>query len=169
MKLDVGEGARARLKAERRASAVGVPNDGQWRQRFAMSVFLLVRLAVAMDRQDQVLRQGVHDRHADAVQAAGYLVGIVVKLTAGVQDGHDDLGGRAALLRVHIDRYAATVVTDRHGLIGVDRDGYDVTMTRQSFVDRVVDNLKNHVVETGAVIGVSDVHSRAFADRLQAL
>ena len=39
-----------------------------------------------------------------------------------------------------------------------------VAMTGQSFVDGVVDDLENHVVQTGAVIGVTDVHSGSFSD-----
>jgi len=42
-------------------------------------------------------------------------------------------------------------------------------MARQSLVDGVVDDLENHVMKTGPVIGVADVHSRAFSDRVEAL
>src|SRR5579871_6945346 len=42
-------------------------------------------------------------------------------------------------------------------------------MTRQSLVDRVVDDLENHVVEPGSVIGVTDVHARAFPDGVETL
>ena len=47
-------------------------------------------LVVAPDAQFQPFGQGVHNRDADAVQTAGYLVGIAVKLTTSVQLGHDD-------------------------------------------------------------------------------
>ena len=40
-------------------------------------------------------RQRVDDRHADAVQAARDLVGVLVELAAGVQLGEDDFGRRA--------------------------------------------------------------------------
>jgi hypothetical protein len=42
-------------------------------------------------------------------------------------------------------------------------------VTGQSFVDGVVDNLEDHVVQTAAVVGVSDVHPRPFADSVEAL
>ncbi len=35
-------------------------------------------------------------------------------------------------------------------------------------VDRVVDELEDHVMETRGVVGVTDVHAGAFADRLEA-
>ena len=169
MKLDIRERARARFEANRRAGPVGIAHNGQRRQRLAMRLLLLVGAAIAVDRQNQVFRQCVYDGDADAVQAAGYFVGIVVKLTTGVQDRHDDLRCRAALFGVQVDRYAAAIVADRHGLIRVNRDRNYVAMARQGLVDRIVDNLKNHVVETGPVIGVSDVHSRPFSDGFKAL
>ena len=134
-----------------------------------MTILLLMHLAFAIDRQDQVFGQRIDHRHADAVQAAGNLVGVVVELTAGMQHGHDDLGCRAALFRVHIDRDSAAVVGDRHRLVGVDRYRDDRTVAGQGLVDRVVDDLENHVVQTGPVIGVTDVHSGAFPDGLEAL
>jgi len=51
----------------------------------------------------------------------------------------------------------------------MNSDGNDVAVTGQGFVDRVVDDLENHVMQTGAVIGVTDVHSRSFAHSLKAL
>ena len=36
----------------------------------------------------------------------------------------------------------------------------------ERLVDRVVQDLEHHVVQTGPVIGVADVHSRALADRI---
>jgi len=41
-------------------------------------------------------------------------------------------------------------------------------MTGERLVDRVVDDLENHVVQAGAVIGVTDVHSGAFTDSFEA-
>ena len=53
------------------------------------------------------------------MQAAGDLVAAAVaELAAGVQDGEHDLGGRALLLLVHVDRDAAAVVGDRDALSG---------------------------------------------------
>jgi len=44
-----------------------------------------------------------------------------------------------------------------------------IAIARQGLVDRVVDDLENHVVQAGTVIGVPDVHSRPFSDCLEAL
>ena len=39
----------------------------------------------------------------------------------------------------------------------------------QRLVDGVVDDLVDHVVEAGAVIGVADIHARPLAHRVEAL
>ena len=111
----------------------------------------------------------VDDGHADAVQAAGDLVAVVVELTAGVQDGHDDLGRRASLLGVDIDGNTASVVDDRDRFVGVDRDRNFLAVTGERLVDGVVDDLENHVVQARAVIGIADVHARPFSDRFETL
>ena len=49
-----------------------------------------VLLPVAPDAELEPFRQSVHNRHADAVQPAGNLIGILVEFTAGMQLGHDD-------------------------------------------------------------------------------
>ena len=169
VELDVREDRGARLEADDGAALVRGADRRQRRLGLAQPVFLLVELAVATDRQEQVLGQGVDDRDADAMQAAGDLVGGVVELTAGVQDGHDDLGRRATLLRMDIHRYSTAVVGDGDRLIGVDGHRYLGAMARQRLVDRVVDDLENHVVETGAVVGVSDVHAGPLSDGVETL
>ena len=84
MKLDVGEGVRTGLEPNGRSGLVAVTNNGQRRDRLTAPVLLLVNLAVAMNGEYQVLGQCVDHGHANTVQAAGNLVGVVVKLTAGV-------------------------------------------------------------------------------------
>ena len=67
--------------------------------------------------------QRVDHRHADAVQAARNLVGILVELPAGVELGHDHLGGGDAFFGVDVGRDAAAVVFDRDRAIGVQLHG----------------------------------------------
>src|SRR5262249_37063336 len=119
--------------------------------------------------QLQVVRQRVHDRDTDAVQAAGDLVGAVVELPARVQHGHDDLGRGTPFLGVDIHRNSTAVVRDRHRFVGVDGDQDAVAVAGQGLVDGVVDDLENHVVQAGAIIGVPDVHPGAFPHRVKTL
>ena len=168
MEIDIREGVRTRLEANRRAGLVGGACCRQRCDGLAVPIFLLVDLPIAVNGQNQLLRQCVHHRDTDAVQTAGDLVGVVVELTAGVKDGHDDLGGRTTLLGVDIHRNAATVVRNGDRFVSVDRNADEGAVTRQRLVNRVIDDLENHVMQTGAVIGIPDVHSRPLSDRLEA-
>src|SRR5690606_26451373 len=169
VELEVREDLGARLERDRRPGAVRRADLGERRKRLAVRVFLLVDLAAAVARQGQRFGERVDDGHADAGRASGDLVRVVVEFAARVQDGHDDLGRRAPLLGVDIDRDAAAVVGHGDGLVGVDRDVDLRAEPRQSLVDRVVDDLEHHVMETGAIIGVTDIHSRPLPDGLKAL
>ena len=51
----------------------------------------------------------------------------------------------------------------------MDRDGHVVRVADLGLVDRVVDELEDHVVEAREVVGVPDVHAGALADGLEAL
>ena len=153
------------------ALAGGVAGDRQRRHRLAVAELHEVLLAVAPDRELEPARQRVDDRNADAVEAAGDFVAVLIELAAGVQLGHDDLGRRAAEIVVFFDigRNAAAVVDDRDRVVGVNDDLDVVAVARQRFVDRVVEHFEHHVVETGAIGGVADVHARTLANCFEAL
>ena len=172
-----GEGRRARHEAHRRARqhlAIGAQRAlaNLFQRRLDLAAFDeadIVLLAAAVDAQLQPVRQGVDDRDADAVQAAGNLVGVLVELTAGVQLGHDDLGRRNALGLVHLDRDAPAIVGNLGGAVGIQRDGHFVGMAGQRLVDRIVDDFVDHVVQAGPVIGVANIHAGTLADGFEAL
>ncbi len=168
VKLDIAEGVGARLEQNIRAGPVGLPDRLQGRLGLSMAVLLAVGFTVAMDGHDQPLGQGIDHRHADPVQAPGDLVGVVVELTAGVEHGHDDLGRGPALVFVHVHGDAAAVVDNADRFVLVNRDVDFATVAGERFVDGVVDGLEHHVVQTGAVVRVSNVHARSLSDRVQA-
>ena len=114
-------------------------------------------------------RENKSDVFAHAVKTARDLVGAVVELSARVQHRHDDFRCRAPLLGVDIHRDSAPVIGDRYRFVGMNGDDNPVAVARQGLVDGVIDDLKNHVVKPGAVIGISDVHSGAFPHRIKTL
>jgi len=138
---------------------------------FALIEFKKVLFAVAANGEAQPLRERVHARNAHAVQPAGNLVAVLVELAARVQHAHDDFGGRALgfvlVIELHAGRNAATVVGDRNRIVGVDGHDDVVAMAGQRFVNRVIDHFEHHMVQTGAIAGIADIHAGAFADRLQ--
>ena len=136
-------------------------------ERLAALVTLLIDLPVAPDLDVQRLRQRVDDGDADAVETAGDLVGAVflVELAAGVEHRQHDFGGGLAAL-VDIDRNAAAVVDHRDGVVDVERDVDLGRVAGERFVDRVVDDLVDEVVQPLRP-GGADVHGWPLADGFQ--
>ena len=66
-------------------------------------------------------------------------------------------------LAVDIHRDPAPVVGHGDRFVGMDRDHHAVTMTGQGLIDGVVHDLEDHVMQTAAVIGITDVHSGSLS------
>src|SRR5690606_22883486 len=148
--------------------AVGCAHDGQRGLGHAVVVDLFVQLAVTVNDQAQVGGQGVDHGYTHAVQATGDLVAVVVELSAGVQHRHDHFRCRNAFF-MHVGRNTAAVVRHTDGLVAVDHHLDAVAVASQCLVDAVVDQLEHHVVQARAIVGIADVHTRTFADGIQAL
>src|SRR5690606_3513331 len=127
-----------------------------------------VALAVAVHLDDEALRQGVHHRHAHAVEAAGHLVAVSAELAAAVQLGERDLNTGELLLLVDVGGDAAPVVDHPAPAVGQQRDVDAGGVAGHRLVDRVVHHLPHAVVQAGGA-GAADVHAGPLADRLQAL
>ena len=132
-----------------------------------MGIGLLKQLALSTDGQLQCRGQRVDHRYTHAVQAARNLVSVVVKLTARVQYRHDDLSSGNALFML-LSGNATAIVRDGHRLIGVDDNVYLAAVPSQRLINTVVDQLKYHVVQAGAIVGVADIHARALAHSIKA-
>ena len=147
-----------------------IATNDQRRNGVAMFKAHPMLFAFAPNGELKELRERVDDGHADAVQTARYLIRVVVrrvlKLTAGVQLGHDDLRCGNAFFLVHARRDAATIIFDRDRSVGIQFDQHQIAMSSERFVDRVVRYFEHHVVQTAAVIGVADIHSRPLANRV---
>ena len=113
-------------------------------------------------------RQGVDDRHADAVEAAGDLVAVAAELAAAVQLGEGDLDAGHLVLAVDVGRDAAAVVDDLAAAVGQQGDVDAGGVAGHGLVDGVVDDLPDEVVEAGRA-GAADVHAGPLPDRFEAL
>ncbi len=167
--VDVAEGLRGRLEVNFGTGAIGLAHFAQWELRNAVVVDLFPDLVVATDGQAQLMGQRVHHRDAHTVQAAGHFVGVVIELAAGVKDGHDHFRRRNPFFLVDIHRNTASIVADSDRLIRMDGDADFAAVTGQRFVDGVIHHLEHHVVQTGAIVGVADVHAGALAYGIQPL
>ena len=152
-----------------RAGALGVGGGlgGQRADRSATLKALVVLLALAVNGDLHPLREGIHHRHAHAVQAAGHLVTTGAEFAAGVQHGEHRLQGALTGARVHIGGDAAAVVGHGAAAVLVEDDEDLIAMARQGLVHRVVHHLVHQVVQTTGP-GGADVHAWPLAHRLQA-
>ena len=103
------------------------------------------------------------------MEAAGSLVVVVVELTARVEHREDHFQ-RALLARpVLVDGYAAPIVLDRDRRTVLVKGHPDVRgVSVHGLVDRVVEDLPDEVMETGAA-DAADVHARAAPNGLEPL
>ena len=150
------------------ARGLGVAHDLHLLDGLAALEGHLVDLAVAADLRDELLGEGVHDGDAHAVEAAGDLVGVVVKLAARVEDGEDHLERRDLLDGVLLHGDAAAVVVDRDRVVRVDGHLDLGAEAGHGLVDGVVHDLPHQVVQAGGGRR-ADVHARALPDRLETL
>ena len=101
------------------------------------------------------------------MQTAGNFIGVIIEFTACVQNGHDNFRCRNALFRVNTGWDTTAIIGNGHGVVSVNRYHNIFTVTRERFVDSVIYHLEYHVVQTGAVIRVADIHTRALTHRIQ--
>ena len=148
---------------------ISVAHDFQGRLGIAMAKFHAVVLTIAPNVQTQPNGQGVDNRHANTVQTTRNFIAIAVELTPRVQLGHDHFSSGHPFFRVHIHRNTATIVADTDRTIRVQAYVNPVAMPRQGFVNGIVHDLINHVVQTTAVIRVTDVHTGTLSNCIQAL
>ncbi len=127
-----------------------------------------VDFSVARNLDLEPIGKRVDAFRADAVQTAGIFVSALPEFPAGVQIRQDQLDGRHLEFRMHVDRNAAAVVPHRNRAVHMDGHLDFGAVAREMFVDRVVENFENHVVQT-ALIRVADVHSGPLSDGLQPL
>ena len=81
------------------------------------------------------------------MQTAGNGVSAAAELAARVEHGQNDLDRRLSLGTVHVHGNSAAVVDDANGAVFEDCDGDRVAVPRERFVDGVVDDLVDEVMQ----------------------
>ncbi len=128
---------------------------------------LEVKLAFSLDFNLAPFGQRVDRRDSYAMQASRDLVPVSAKLGARMQYRHDDFKRRFLLLGMDLHGDPTTIILDGYTAVGVDRHVNRAAGTRQSFIDRVVDDLINKVVKR-LDVGPADIHPRPTPDGFQA-
>ena len=90
----------------------------------ALGIGLLPDVAIAPDLQIELVAESIHHAHAHAVQSAGNFVRGSIEFAAGMQLGHDYLGGGNFFFVNHhvVHGDAAAVINHGDGVINVDGD-----------------------------------------------
>ena len=103
------------------------------------------------------------------MQSAGNFVGRRVELSTRVQLGQHDLYRRNffAVDVHHVDGNSAAVVDYRDGIIDVNGDVNFVSVSGKRFVNGVVDNFVDEMVQSH-LTGRADVHGGTFPYRFHA-
>ena len=102
--------------------------------------------------------QGVDHGRAHAVQTAGIGVVFIVELAARVQLGEDDFGAADPHGGVDVHGHTPPVVLHAGGAVVVQGDFHMVSIAAHGFVDSVIHDLPQHMVETPAA-GGADIHA----------
>ena len=100
------------------------------------------------------------------METAGNFVGVAIEFSAGVKNGEDDFGGGTLFRGVHIDGNAAAIVHDGDGIIGMDSDVDFIRKAGHGFVDGVVHNFPDEMVQSHFA-GGADVHGGTQDERLR--
>ena len=123
-------------------------------------------VALAVHLSNHTGRQRVHHRDTHAVQTTGNGVAAATKLTASVQHGHDDLNSGLVLGGVLIHGNTAAIILYANSTISLDGHVNFGGVAGERFVDRVIYDLVDQVVQT-ALSGRANVHAGALANRFQ--
>ncbi len=134
----------------------------------ALGVVLLPGEVVTPDFDVELFAEGVDAAYADAVETARDFVVGGVELAAGVKHGQDDLDGGHLLAvdNLVVDGDSAAVVDDRDGVVDVDGDVDAGGVAAEGFVDGVVDDFIDKVMQTH-LAGGADVHGGTQTDSRQ--
>src|SRR5690606_41961264 len=109
-----------------------------------MTIDLFPDLATTANRQYQLLGQCVDHGNTYTVQTTRNLVGVVVELTAGMQNGHDHFGSRYTVF-MDINRDTTTVIARGDGFVGMDGDGDISAVASERLVDGDIHHREHHV------------------------
>ena len=134
----------------------------------ALGVVLLPGEVVTPDLDVELFAEGVDAAYADAVETARDFVVGGVEFAAGVKHSEDDLDGGHlfAVDDLVVDGDSAAVVDYRDGVVDVDGDIDAGGVAAEGFVDGVVDDFINKVMQTH-LAGGADVHCGTQPDSRQ--
>ncbi len=150
-----------RLEGHLGAAPLGFAGHLERRVRFPPLIALFEDLTVLPDFEFEPFGERIHDRDADAVQTARNGIGALLEFAAGMEDGQRHFSCGFLLRGVHAGWDTPAVVDDGDTPVDVDRHLDRLTEPRHVFVDAVVDDFVDKVMQA-VDSGAPDIHGRAF-------
>src|SRR5215472_14014670 len=144
-----------------------MPGHFKRSHRYTSVVALDINFAATPDFEVQPLGKRIDHRDTDSMKSAGNLVRGVVELASGVKFGQNDLRRRLAFFRHDLGGNTTSVVDNGCRVINMKNNMDFRTETRQRFVNGIVDNFVNQVMQS-IDSGRADVHRRTLPDGFQA-
>ena len=92
--------------------------------------------------------KGINARNTHTVKSAGHFITVLTELTAGVKNGQNHLKGGSSLFLVHPGRNTTAIILNCNGIILVDNNIYDITISGKRFVNRVIDYFIYQMMQT---------------------
>src|SRR3546814_18618546 len=86
----------------------------------------------------------------------------MIELAARMQLGHDDFSRAAMKLVVFMYAYGNSppIVGNGNTVVGMDHDDDVVAVSRQGFIESVVDDFEHHMLKARAIGRIANVHTR---------
>jgi len=131
-------------------------------------VALLIGLSILSNFYFQPVGQCVYYGCANTVKAAGYLVSPASELTACVEDGKCYLYRWYSGFFLDAYRNSPAVIDYGNGIVFINRHINHITVSGQSLIHRIIDNLIYKVMES-PYGSTANVHTRSLSDRLKPL
>ncbi len=155
-----------RFKADSCAGLIRAAVHFQLRYSFSAFKSLEINLPVFKDFHFQPFREGVNNGCTHAVQTAGNFIAAAAEFSSRVQNCENHSHGRDTDLMVDADRDSAPVIGNADDVARKNLDVNFVAVSGHRFVDCIVNNLINEVVQAARPCR-ANIHSGAFAHGFQ--
>ena len=162
------EHLRIRLEGNFRSGLVSFTHDGHFLGDMTPGKLHFIDVAFLIYPYPQPFGQGIYNRRTNTVQTAGNFITATAEFTAGMQHGKYNFQRRLSGLCLDINRDTTTIVGDSNGITGIDGHSNIFTVSGQSFIDRVIHDLIDQVMQTGRG-SRTDIHTGTFPHCFQTL
>ena len=154
------------MEGDDSTSILAFADDLDRPQGLAFGIFLHMDLPFPVNLGHQAVRECVHAGDTHTMKTSGDLVAILVELSSGMEDSHDNLKGGTMLLRMHSGGDTSSIVSHPDRVVRKYRDIDLIAIACHCLVDTIIDDLIHQMVKT-PLSNITDVHRRSFPHSLK--